>query len=179
MLHLPWCSGFSLALESRGYSLVMALRCLTVVASLVEHRLWRTGSVVGVHELSSSTVCGIFPDQGLNPWLLNWPADCLPLGLYYILESAHIRWTLLCPKTGWDFPSHLWDTAPLLSLWKHMSRVWSRFPTLSLASSRVLSRNKYCWLNEGIHEFRMPALENVKERDDDQPSGPHLGNHWS
>ena len=55
------------------------------------NRLWHMGSVVGgpplqstgsvvvAHELSSSTACGISPDQGLNPCLLHWQADSQPL----------------------------------------------------------------------------------------------------
>ena len=33
------------------------------------------GSVVVAHRLSCSAACGIFPDQGLNPWPLHWQAD--------------------------------------------------------------------------------------------------------
>ena len=43
-------------------------------------RLWSTGSVVVAHGFSCSVVCGIFSDQGLNPRLLHWQADSLPLG---------------------------------------------------------------------------------------------------
>ena len=32
-----------------------------------------------VHGLSHSEVCEIFPDQRLNPCLLHWQADSLPL----------------------------------------------------------------------------------------------------
>ena len=38
-----------------------------------------TGSVAVVHGLSFSEACGIFLDQGLNPYLLHWQADSLPL----------------------------------------------------------------------------------------------------
>ena len=49
------------------------------MASLaVELGLYSTGSVVEAHGLSCSEVCGIFSDQGLNPCLLHWQADCLP-----------------------------------------------------------------------------------------------------
>ena len=41
--------------------------------------LWSTGSVVAVQGFSCSTVCGIFPNQGLNPCSLHWQADSLPL----------------------------------------------------------------------------------------------------
>ena len=39
-LGLCCCAGFSLVVESRGYSLVVVRGLLTVVASLVEHRLY-------------------------------------------------------------------------------------------------------------------------------------------
>ena len=48
---------------------------LTEVVSLV----MSTGSTVVGHRLSCSKACGIFPDQGLNPCLLHWQADSLPL----------------------------------------------------------------------------------------------------
>ena len=38
-----------------------------------EHRLNSVG-----HGLSCAEVCGIFPDQGLNPYLPHWQADFLP-----------------------------------------------------------------------------------------------------
>jgi len=72
--------------------LVAVFRLLTVRASLVmEHRLqvMQASAVVAPRllkqELSSwsarafSVVCGIFPDQGLNPCLLHWQVDSLPL----------------------------------------------------------------------------------------------------
>ena len=31
------------------------------------------------HSLRCSVACGIFPDQGSNPWVLHWQADSLPL----------------------------------------------------------------------------------------------------
>ena len=48
----------------------------TVVAIL---RLLSTSSVVVAHGLSCSMACGIFPDQGLNPCLLHWQGNSLPL----------------------------------------------------------------------------------------------------
>ena len=41
--------------------------------------LQNTGSIVMAHGLRCSTACGIFLDQGLNPCLLNWQEDSLPL----------------------------------------------------------------------------------------------------
>ena len=48
---------------------------LTVAA----HGLQDAGSVVVAHGLSCCLACGIFPSQGLNPCLLHWQADSLPL----------------------------------------------------------------------------------------------------
>ena len=77
-----------------GFSLAAALGCLVAVASLVsEHGLWGawasavaalglwiTGSELVGHGLSCSTECGIFPNQRLNPCLLQWQADLLQEG---------------------------------------------------------------------------------------------------
>ena len=41
--------------------------------------LYNTGSIVVVHRHSHFEACGIFLDQGLNPCLLHWLADSLPL----------------------------------------------------------------------------------------------------
>ena len=38
-----------------------------------------TGSVAVALGLSHSAACGIFPDRGLNPCLLHWQVDSLPL----------------------------------------------------------------------------------------------------
>ena len=45
----------------------------------VSPRVWNTGSVVVVHRLSCSMVCGILLDQGSDPCLLHWQADSYPL----------------------------------------------------------------------------------------------------
>ena len=76
-----------------GYSPDAVCRCLVVIASLTaEQRLYgvwasvaaapgiqSTGSVVVAHRLSYSKSCGIFWDQGLNPCLLHYQVDSLPL----------------------------------------------------------------------------------------------------
>ena len=81
----------SLVVASRGNSLVVLCRPFIVVASLiVEHgilgvcasvvvapSLQSTGSIV-VYRLSCSAACGIFPEE-LNPCLLHWQVDSLPL----------------------------------------------------------------------------------------------------
>ena len=73
VLDLRCCAGFSLVVESKGYSLIgVAVASLAVL-------LWSTGSIVVVHRLSCSTTCGIFLDQGQNPCLRHWQVDSLPL----------------------------------------------------------------------------------------------------
>ena len=82
--------GFSLVVANRGYSLaVMHGRLITVASLVAEHGLYgmqasvttscmsckATGSVVVAHELSCPSVCGIFPNQGSNPYPLHWLAD--------------------------------------------------------------------------------------------------------
>ena len=37
------------------------------------------GLLVVAHRLSCSEACGIFPDQGLHPYLLHWQVDSLPV----------------------------------------------------------------------------------------------------
>ena len=100
----PWwvlvtARGLSLVVASRGHSLVVAtgfslwwlllwntgprahgLQELQHVGLVVAApRLWRAGSVVGVHGLSCSTECGVFPDQGLNQCLLHCKVDSQPV----------------------------------------------------------------------------------------------------
>ena len=93
MLGLHYFVGFSLVVERGGYSLVVVHGLPIAVAPFVAERgLWaaqasvaaapglqRTGSIFVAHRPSCSAACGIFPDQELNPCLLHWPADSLPL----------------------------------------------------------------------------------------------------
>ena len=80
VLGLCRCAGFTLAAESGGYSLAVVHGLLTAGASLVVvHELYSTGSVVVAHELTCSSACGIFLDQGSNLKLLHWQVDSLPL----------------------------------------------------------------------------------------------------
>ena len=71
--------------------------------------LWSTGSrraglVVVAHGPSCSTACGIFPDQGSNPYPLHWQADSQPLhhqgspGSYFfkfILFYIFLNWSIV------------------------------------------------------------------------------------
>ena len=55
-------------------------RALGYMGSLaVAPALWSTGSIAVVHRFSCSEACGIFPDQGLNVYVLHWQVDSLPL----------------------------------------------------------------------------------------------------
>ena len=72
----------SLVAESRGYSPVRVCGLLIAMTSLVaDSRLKGSqasiavGSVAVAHGFSCPTVCGIFPDQGLNLCPLCWQAD--------------------------------------------------------------------------------------------------------
>jgi len=80
VLGLLCCTGFSLVVVRGGDSLVAVCGFPTVVASLVEHGLYSVqASVVIVHRLGCFMACAIFPNQGLNPCLLHWQAESLPL----------------------------------------------------------------------------------------------------
>ena len=63
------CSGFSCAAWALGAR-------ASGVAALGRYS---TGSTAVAHRLSSSAAYGIFLDQGLNPCLLHWQEDSLPL----------------------------------------------------------------------------------------------------
>ena len=133
-LGLCCCVGFSLVAVSRGYSLLecvgFLLWCPFLLGStgsrvhqlsngsssvVVAHelsscstwapRLQGTGSIVVVCGLSCSVACGIFPDQGLNPCLLHWQADSLPLShqgspalisLFMVFPEASIYCVIRC-----------------------------------------------------------------------------------
>ena len=72
--------GLSLAVASGGHS---SSRCMGL--SLSQPLLSRStgsrraGSVIVAHGPSCSAACGIFPDQGSNPYPLHWQADSQPL----------------------------------------------------------------------------------------------------
>ena len=72
--------GLSVAGASGGHS---SSRCagLSLSRPLLLHSTGsrRTGLVVVPHGPSCSTACGIFPDQGSNPYPLHWQADSQPL----------------------------------------------------------------------------------------------------
>ena len=72
--------GLSLVAASGGHS---SSRCAGLSLSRPLF-LWstgsrRAGSVIVAHGPSCSAACGIFPDQGSNPWALHWQADSQPL----------------------------------------------------------------------------------------------------
>ena len=66
-------------LLSRG-SRARVLQSLWPVGSLAAAPgMESTGSIIVAHRLSCSIACVILPDQGLNPFLLQWQAYSLPL----------------------------------------------------------------------------------------------------
>ena len=72
--------GLSLVAASGGHS---SSRCAGLSLSrpllLQSTGSSRAGSVVVAHGPSRSAACGIFPDQGSNPFSLHWQADSQPL----------------------------------------------------------------------------------------------------
>ena len=70
MLGLRCCMQAFSSCGKQGQLFVAVYRLLTAVASVVVE-----------HWLSCSMACGIFPDQGLNPWPLHWQTDSY--ALYY------------------------------------------------------------------------------------------------
>ena len=75
VLGLRFCARAFSSCGKRGPLFIAVRGPLTIAASLVGS----TGSVVVAHGPSCSTVCGIFPDQGLNPCPLHWQVDSQPL----------------------------------------------------------------------------------------------------
>ena len=63
------------------------------------------GSVVVTHGLSSSSACGIFPDQGANLEPLHWQVDSYPVGHQGSpkIISSGLKWRC---QEGW----FLWDS---------------------------------------------------------------------
>ena len=72
--------GLSLVAASGGHS---SSRCagLSLLRPLLLRSIGsrRAGSVIVAHGPRCSAACGIFPDQGANPYPLHWQADSQPL----------------------------------------------------------------------------------------------------
>ena len=108
------CMGFSLwcllMLQSVG-SWVCRLQQLQLMGSVLSvPGLSSTDSVVVAPGLSCPRACGIFPDQALNPSLLHWQADSLPLSHWgcptpvsficsVIVKNLYMGKSLLFPLT--------------------------------------------------------------------------------
>ena len=75
-LQASHCSALLQSMGSRAHELCYLWHTCSIVAA---PRLQSTGSIVVVHQLSCSTSCGIFLDQGSNPCVLPWQTDSLPL----------------------------------------------------------------------------------------------------
>ena len=95
-------AGFYLVAVSGGCSpggLLVAVAPLAEsmgkVSIVVAPGLYGTGSIAVAHGLRCSVACWVFPDQGLNPCLLHWQADSLPLNH----QGSHIfssPWSVFC-----------------------------------------------------------------------------------
>ena len=124
-------AGSSLLRE--GFSLVEVCGLLTVVASFVEHSsracgLSSCGSVL-LHELCCPVACGIFPDQGSNPYPLHWQGDSLPLShqgcplniyflIYFFLHGTSLSPHPLCLSLS-SIPT--WYKVDVFCLWALLS----------------------------------------------------------
>ena len=87
-----WRAGAALQLQRVGplrwwLLLLQSIGSRHVGFSSCAPRLQSTGSIVVTHGLSCSVACGIFPDQGLNLYLLHWQAGTLPLSHQGSLQS--------------------------------------------------------------------------------------------
>ena len=80
MLGLRFCARAFSSCGKRGHS---SLRCAGLSLSrpllLRSTGSRRAGSVTVAHGPSCSAACGIFPNQGSNPYPLHWQADSQPL----------------------------------------------------------------------------------------------------
>ena len=65
--------------EARCATVCEVTKSRTQLSDWATTGLWSMGSVVVAHGLCCSAACGIFPGQWLNPYLLHWQADSLPL----------------------------------------------------------------------------------------------------
>ena len=75
--------GLSLVVTSGGNSLISVHGLFIAVVSLADGaRVLRcVCSIVVAYALSCPTACGIFPDQGLNPFPLHRQVDSQPQGI--------------------------------------------------------------------------------------------------
>ena len=101
-----WASGVAACRPQSMPASVVVARGLSSVA----HGLQSAGSVIVEHRLSCSTACGIFPDQGWNPWQAGRFLTTAPPGkslIYFIHNSLYhlIPLPLSCPS---PIPSPHW-----------------------------------------------------------------------
>ena len=99
----------------------------------------RAGSVIVAHGPSCSAACGIFPDQGSNPYPLHWQADSQPL-----------RHQGSPPGNSWCENELDGDELPILS---HLFSFGEILPAVnapyppSLYNLYFLTRNPYCYIS--------------------------------
>ena len=71
---------------------------IAVVSFVASTSSWHVGSVPAAHRLSCFKAYGIFPDQGLNPWSLQWQAHSYPLYHQGSPRPAILDWSLESPE---------------------------------------------------------------------------------
>ena len=148
VLNLHCRAGFSLAALSRSCSLGAVWGLLIVVASLIEEHgsrclgfsswgSWVTDSVVKC-ELSCSTPCAIFPDQGLNPCLLLWQVNSLPLSHQRSTHISFLKQSRDCHNQGLGRNIYiLFNCLNCKPVWFVLILVSSKFSAFSLSSKII------------------------------------------
>ena len=71
------------------------------------------------HELCCPAACGIFPDQGLNQYLLHWQVDSLPLS-----HQGNPHHVFICRKTQTqetDSAFCIWALLSYITVWANES----------------------------------------------------------
>ena len=88
---------FSSCSEQGPLFVVMCVLLIVVASYAAEHGCQGTGAILGVHWLSCTEACGIFPDQGSNPCPLQRLVDSYPL--HHQGSPSHI--ILMCVNITW------------------------------------------------------------------------------
>ena len=129
------------------------------------------GLVAVVCRLSCSVACGVFPDQGLNPCLLHWQADSLPLShqgsptiSFNSFSTQKSKTSLLTMQTS-SCPSFLLCLYSLTSLcwmsinlicWPQISCMkWTIYSCLLISTSHIgfLSITQTCCTYFGLRHL--------------------------
>ena len=122
----------SLVVVSRVYSLVAGCRLQAshcsdfshVRAWALEHsgfgscRSWALEHRLSNCGLNCSSACGIFPERGLNPCLLKWQTDSLPLSHHGSQGYVILLKSVPCPLPTWFSMAKIFQLLYLEIFWK-------------------------------------------------------------